>query len=102
MLTRTVLKQIRQQPVTAQDRQEVDNLLSGHGINARALTIEGNGTVIFEELARIFVVRPSDAVVFRNHFRTVPMAGTKKVDRASIGPACRSSGTARTRRAPAR
>lgn len=80
VLTRTVLKQIRQQPVTAQDRQEVDNLLSGHGINARALTIEGNGTVIFEELARIFVVRPSDAVVFRNHFRTVPMAGTKKVD----------------------
>lgn len=80
VMARTVLKQLRRQEVTPQDRTEVDNLLKAHGIEARALTIEGNGTVIYEELARIFVVKPSPDIVFRNHFRSVPMAGTKKVD----------------------
>lgn len=80
VLTRTVLKQMRQQEVTAQDRQEVHNILQAHGISHRALTIEGNGTVIYEELARQFSVRPSPDVVFRNHFRSLPMAGTRKVD----------------------
>lgn len=80
VLTRTLLKQVRQQEVTAQDRQEVANILREHGISERALTIEGNGTVIYEELARQFVVKPSPNIVFRNHFRTLPMAGAKKVD----------------------
>lgn len=80
VMTRTVFKQLRQQEITAKDRQELDNLLKDHGISERALTIEGNGTVIFEELARQFVVKPSPDIVFRNHFRTLPMAGTKKVD----------------------
>lgn len=80
VFNRTVVKQLRQQEVTAKDRQEVDNILAAHGIEARALTIEGNGTVIYEELAKLFVVKPSPNIVFRNHFRTLPMAGTKKVD----------------------
>lgn len=80
VLTRTVLKQLQRQEVTAKDRTEIDNMLDEAGINRRALTIEGNGTVIYEELARQFVVKPSPDIVFRNHFRTLPMVGTRKVD----------------------
>lgn len=80
VMSRTVVKQIRRQEVTTQDRQEVENILRRHGIQARALTIEGNGVVIFEELARQFVVKPSVDVFFRNHMRTLPQTGTKKVD----------------------
>lgn len=84
VMARTVLKQIQRQEVTTKDRQEVDNILARHGIvntpSRRALTIEGNGVVIYEELARQFVIRPSADVFFRNHMRSLPMAGTKKAD----------------------
>lgn len=80
VLTRTVLKQIERKPISSQDRVEVDNMLAAHGIDKRALTIEGNGTVIYEELARIFSVKPSPTVVFRNHIRSLPMNGAKKID----------------------
>lgn len=80
VLTRTVLKQATRQEVTAQDRQEVANILREHGISERALTIEDNGTVIMEELARQFAVKPAPDVIFRNHMRSLPMSGAKKVD----------------------
>lgn len=80
VLTRTVLKQATRQEVTAQDRQEVANILRDAGISERALTIEGNGTVIMEELARQFAVKPAPDIVFRNHMRSLPMSGAKKID----------------------
>lgn len=80
VLTRTVLKQATRQEVTAQDRQEVANILREHGISERALTIEDNGTVIMEELARQFAVKPAPDIVFRNHMRSLPMSGAKKID----------------------
>lgn len=80
VLFRTVAKQMSFEQPTAQDRQEVDNILKRHGMQARALTVEGNGTVIREELARQFVVRPQDDIIGRNHFASLPMRGTKKTD----------------------
>ena len=90
VLFRTVTKQMQGQQVTAQDRQETENILKRNGIKTRALTIEGNGTVIYEELARQFVVKPQPDIIGRNHFNSVPMQGTKKTDfprfdRAGIG-----------------
>ena len=79
VLFRTVAKQIsRDSEVTAQDRQEVHNILQRNGIDTRALTIEGNGTVIRDELARQFVIKPSSDIIGRNHLRSLPMANTKK------------------------
>ena len=90
VLFRTVTKQMQGQQVSAQDRQETENILKRNGISTRALTIEGNGTVIYEELARQFVVKPQPDIIGRNHFNSVPMQGTKKTDfprfdRAGIG-----------------
>ena len=90
VLFRTVTKQMQGQQVTPQDRQETENILKRNGISTRALTIEGNGTVIYEELARQFVVKPQPDIIGRNHFNSVPMQGTKKTDfprfdRAGIG-----------------
>ena len=78
IMARTVLKQAQNKEVTADDRQYVDNVLKEQGVSTRALTIEGNGTVIYEELARQFVVKPASETVFRNHFRSLPMQGVKK------------------------
>lgn len=80
VLFRTVARQMDFKQPSAQDRQEVDNILKASGIDTRALTIEGNGTVIREELARQFVVRPQDDIIGRNHFASLPMRGTKKTD----------------------
>ncbi len=78
VLFRSVVPQMRGAQPTAEQRQEIDNILRHARIDTRALTIEGNGTVIYNELARQFTVRPQPEVVFRNHMRALPMNGTKK------------------------
>jgi HK97 family phage major capsid protein len=85
---RTVVPQLAGHQPTAQQLQEVHNMLRDHlpsfrslddaGVETRALTIEANGTVIYNELARLFVVKPSDEAIFRNHVRSIPMGNTKK------------------------
>lgn len=98
IMTRTVIPQMRGERPSAEQLQEVSNILTQNGINlrvngaelaTRALTIEGNGTVIYNELARQFVVKPQPDIIGRNHFMTVPMGGVNKrsfprFDRAGI------------------
>jgi hypothetical protein len=80
VLSRTLLPQLRGSRPSSAQLTEAHNMLRAHGIHARALTIEGNGTVIREDLAKQFVVRPNTDVIFRNHMRSLPMGGQKKVD----------------------
>ena len=80
VLFRTVVKQMKREPVTSRDMEQVHNILKRNGIDTRALTLEGNGTVIYEDLARQFVVKPAPDIIGRNLFRTLPMSGTKKTD----------------------
>ncbi len=89
VLARTIVPQIAGQRPSTRQLTEAYNMLAEAGIHQRALTIEANGTVVYEELARQFIVKPEPDVVFRNHVTTVPMAGTKKhtfprFDRAGI------------------
>lgn len=89
VLMRTVVPQIGGQRPTTRQLTEAYNMLAEAGIHHRALTIEANGTVVYEELARQFIIKPEPDVVFRNHMRSVPMSGTKKrtfprFDRAGI------------------
>ena len=62
----------------AQLRQEIDNILKYNGLQTRALSIENNGVVIYEELARTFSVKPALSAIGRNHFSTVPLMGVRK------------------------
>ena len=80
VLFRTVVKQMKREPVTSRDMEQVHNILKRNGIDTRALTLEGNGTVIYEDLARQFVVKPAPDIIGRNLLRTLPMSGTKKTD----------------------
>jgi len=89
VLMRTVVPQVGRQRPSTRQLTEAYNMLAEAGIHSRALSIETDGTVIREELARQFVVKPEPDVVFRNHMRSVPMAGVKKqtfprFDRAGI------------------
>lgn len=89
ILARTVVPQALGQRPTTRQLTEAYNMLSEAGIHQRALTIEANGTVVYEELARQFIIKPEPDVVFRNHVASVPMVGTKKrtfprFDRAGI------------------
>jgi len=80
IMMRTVVPQLRREPLDSSRVQEAYNMLRAHGIDQRALTIEANGTVIRKDLARQFVVKPAPDIVFRNHMRSLPMQGQKKVD----------------------
>jgi hypothetical protein len=80
VLSATVIPQLQRRALDSQALERVNNILQAHGISQRALSIEANATVIYEELARQFVVRPAPDIVFRNHMRSVPMAGTRKAD----------------------
>ena len=80
IMMRTVVPQLERRALDTTRVQEAYNMLRAHGISERALTIEANGTVIREDLARQFVVQPSPDVVFRNHMRSLPMQGQKKVN----------------------
>jgi HK97 family phage major capsid protein len=80
VIAATVLPQIQRRALDSDRVQRLYNILREHGISERALSIEANGTVIYEEMARQFVVRPAPDIVFRNHMRSLPMAGTKKAD----------------------
>src|SRR5690606_18457092 len=89
VLARTVVPQVARRQPTTRELTEAYNMLAEAGISSRALTIEANGTVVYEELARQFIIKPEPDVVFRNHVSRVPMAGTKKrtfprFDRAGI------------------
>jgi hypothetical protein len=75
VFVRTVVPQaLGQSP----DRNGVDNVLKAAGLDARTVTIEANSTLVYKELAREFSVKPTDDVVFRNHFRTQDMYGVKE------------------------
>lgn len=78
VMVRTVAPLVAQRQPTAAERQEVDNILRAHGIDVRALTIEGNGVVVYNELARQFIIKPQPETIGRNHFASVPMGGVKK------------------------
>ena len=78
VFARTLVKQMKREPVTSRDMEQVHNILQRNGIDTRALTLEGNGTVIYEDLARQFVVKPAPDIIGRNLFRSLPMSGTKK------------------------
>ena len=80
IMTRTVVPQLERRALDTNEVQKAYNMLRAHGISERALTIEANGTVIREDLARQFVVKPAADIVFRNHMRSLPMQGQKKVD----------------------
>lgn len=78
VLMRSVIPQLQHRQPTPTERQEIDNILRRNGIDTRALSIEANGTVVYNELARQFVVRPQPDIIARNHWATVPMGGTNK------------------------
>lgn len=88
VLSRTVVPQMRGVQPSAEELKVVHDMLAetfpnfrsltDSGMETRALTLEANGTVIYNELARMFIVRPSDQAIFRNHVRSVPMGNVKK------------------------
>lgn len=78
VLMRSVIPQLQHRQPTPTERQEIDNILRRNGLDMRAITIEANGTVIYNELARQFVVRPQPDTIARNHWASVPMGGTNK------------------------
>lgn len=89
VLLRTVVPQAAGQRPSSRQLTEAYSMMREAGISERALTIEANGTVIYEDMARQFVVRPEPDVVFRNHMSSVPMGGVSKrtfprFDRAGI------------------
>lgn len=89
VLLRTVVPQANGQRPSTRQLTEAYSMMREAGISERALTIEANGTVIYEDMARQFVVRPEPDVVFRNHMSSVPMGGVSKrtfprFDRAGI------------------
>jgi hypothetical protein len=85
IMIRTIIPQINQMNgqgdgVTAQMRQEVDNLLRRAGLDSRALTVTNQATVIRNELATFFTQKPVNEVIGRNHWAGLPMGNAKKVD----------------------
>ncbi|GIV82206.1 MAG: hypothetical protein KatS3mg051_1560 [Anaerolineae bacterium] len=78
VLMRSVIPQLQRRQPTPTERQEIDNILRRNGIDTRAISVEANGTVVYNELARQFVVRPQPDIIARNHWATVPMGGTNK------------------------
>lgn len=78
VLARSVIPQLQRRSPTPTERQEIDNILRRNGIDTRAITVEANGTVVYNELARQFVVRPEPDIIARNHWASVPMGGTNK------------------------
>src|SRR5690606_9149702 len=58
VLMRTVVPQVGRQRPSTRQLTEAYNMLAEAGIHSRALSIETDGTVIREELARQFVVKP--------------------------------------------
>lgn len=78
LMMRSVVPQLQRRQPTATERQEIDNILRRNGIDVRAITIEANGTVIYNDLARQFVSRPDPSIIARNHWVSVPMGGTIK------------------------
>lgn len=80
IMVRTIVPQMQRRALDSGEVQKAYNMLRAHGISERALSIEANGTVIREELARQFVIKPAPDIIFRNHMRSMPMQGQKKVD----------------------
>jgi hypothetical protein len=80
VMLRSVIPQMMRRSPTSEERQEIDNILTSQGIATRALTIEGNGTIIYNELARQFVIKPQVDIIGRNHWMTIPMVGVNKRD----------------------
>jgi len=78
VLSRSVIPQLQRRQPTPTERQEIDNILRRNGIDTRAISVEANGTVVYNELARQFVVRPQPDIIARNHWSSVPMGGTNK------------------------
>lgn len=78
VLARSVIPQLQRRSPTPTERQEIDNILRRNGIDTRAISVEANGTVVYNELARQFVVRPDPDIIARNHWSSVPMGGTNK------------------------
>ncbi|RYM40745.1 phage major capsid protein [Meiothermus sp. PNK-Is4] len=78
VLARSVIPQLQRRSPTPTERQEIDNILRRNGIDTRAISVEANGTVVYNELARQFVVRPEPDIIARNHWASVPMGGTNK------------------------
>lgn len=78
IFARSVIPQLQRRQPTPTERQEIDNILRRNGLDVRAITVEANGTVIYNELARQFVVRPEPDIIARNHWASVPMGGTNK------------------------
>lgn len=78
ILLRSVIPQIQRREPGATERQEIENILRRNGLDTRAITVEANGTVIYNELARQFAVRPEADIIARNHWPSVPMENTNK------------------------
>jgi hypothetical protein len=78
IFARSVIPQLQRRQPTPTERQEIDNILRRNGIELRAITVEANGTVIYNELARQFVTHPEPDIIARNHWTTVPMGGVMK------------------------
>ena len=78
VMVRSVIPQMQSRAPSSDERQQIDNILRSQGIDTRALTIEGNGTVIYNELARQFAIVPQPSIIARNHWRTVSMNGVNK------------------------
>jgi HK97 family phage major capsid protein len=78
VLMRSVIPQMQRRQPTSVEMQEIENILRRNGLSMRAITVEANGTVIYNELARQFVVRPEPDIIARNHWTSVPMGGTNK------------------------
>ncbi|GEM47208.1 hypothetical protein [Deinococcus cellulosilyticus] len=71
----TVLPGLQQRERDAQAVQRVYNIMQQHGIQQRALTLEANGAVMYEDMARQFIIRPENDIYARNWFGTLPMGG---------------------------
>lgn len=78
VLEAVVTPMLERRTITAEETQRAYNILRRNGIQERALTIAGNGAVIYNDLARQFAIRPEPDSIARNHWSSVPMGGVKK------------------------